>query len=64
MAKYNIVEAHKEEIKSGDLILFNGVVKTVCKNNIKRDSFMGLTIFGDNYKGGKLKVKKVINYKA
>ena len=64
MENYDIIEVHKEEIQAGDLIEFRNEVKTICKSNIKRDPFMGLTIFGDNYKGGKLKVKKVINYKG
>ena len=56
---FDILEVNKKEIKQGDLILFENEVKTVCKNNISYDSFMGISIFGNSYQ----KVKKVINYK-
>jgi hypothetical protein len=50
---------HISEIKSGDAILHNGEVKTVSNNDIKEDSFMGRTIFGDSYKLGYKKVIRV-----
>ncbi len=56
---FDILEVNKKEIKPGDLILFENEVKTVCKNNMSYDSFMGISIFGNSYP----KVKKVINYK-
>ena len=56
---FDILEVNKKEIKQGDLILFENEVKTVCKNNISYDSFIGISIFGNSYQ----KVKKVINYK-
>jgi hypothetical protein len=37
------------QIKVGDTILHNGKLKTVSRSNIKHDSFMGLTLFGDSY---------------
>ena len=62
---YDIVLVHKEEIIPGDTILCkDGLLRTVCKNNIHRDSFMGLTIFGDSYKLGYEKVQKAINLKG
>lgn len=44
-------------IKAGDTILHNGEIATVCNNNIKYDSFIGYSLFGDSYK---LNTKKVI----
>ena len=44
-------------IKAGDTILHNGEITTVCNNNIKYDSFLGYSLFGDSYK---LNTKKVI----
>lgn len=53
----------KEDIKIGDTILCDDEkIRTVCKNNIKR-GFTGLCIFGNPYKLGHEKVKKVINLK-
>ena len=36
-------EIHISNIKSGDTVYHNGELKTVCRNNIKYDSFMGHT---------------------
>ena len=55
---YSITKVNIELIKIGDTVLHNGHLMTVCKNNLKR-GFMGLTLFGDSYKAGHLKVSKV-----
>ena len=61
---YDIQLTNKEDIKIGDTVLCNdGNLRTVCRNNITNDSFMGLCIFGDCYRLGYEKVKKVINLK-
>ena len=57
---YKIVEVHKNDIKNGDMILFDGKIRTVNNKNIKYDSFVGVTLFGYSYKLGYEKVKKVI----
>ena len=55
---------HKDDIRVGDIILCkDGEMRTVCRNNIKYDSFMGLSLFGDTYKLGYEKVKRVILHK-
>jgi len=60
---YEIILTDKEEIKSGDTILCeDGNIRTVCNNNIKR-GFTGICIFGDPYRLGLEKVKKVIDLK-
>lgn len=60
---YNIVLTDKDEIKSGDTILCDdGKIRTVCKNNITT-GFTGRCIFGNPYRLGLEKVKKVINLK-
>lgn len=62
--KYDIKEVHKSEIVAGDVILWHdGSLKTVCRENITHDSFMGLCLFGDSFMLGYQKVKKVINLK-
>lgn len=58
---FGIELVDKEEIKIGDAILCeDGKIRTVCKNSITNDSFMGKSIFGDCYNLGYKKVKKVI----
>lgn len=54
-----IVEVHISTIKNGDTILFtDGRLTTVNNNNIKR-GFCGITLFGDSYRSGTIKVKKI-----
>ena len=61
---YEIVKTHVCDIKPGDTILFHGELKTVGKSNIKRDKFMGTSIFGDCYMGGRKLVKKAVIKRA
>lgn len=56
-----IVEVHISQIRAGDTILhLDGEIRTVCRNNITWDSFMGTRLFGDNYRSGTIPVKKLI----
>lgn len=56
----NAVEVHISQIRPGDTILHtDGNIRTVCRCNIKRDSFMGISLFGDTYKLGTILVKKL-----
>lgn len=55
-----IEKTHIKDIKVGDTVLFHGVEKTVTAKDIKEDSFMGVTLFGDSYRLGYLAVLKVI----
>lgn len=60
MMIYQIKLADKTEIKAGDTILCDdGNIRTVCKTDFTT-GFMGLCIFGNSYKLGYEKVKKVI----
>ena len=43
---------HKSEIKIGDTVIHNGELRTVDKQSISRDEFMGLLLFGDSYHMG------------
>lgn len=59
-------KVHISRIRIGDTILHNGEVKTVSGNNIKRSSFMGVTLFGDSYSLGyklvtRINIKRVTN---
>lgn len=62
MSQYNykIEEVHISDICAGDTIMHYGEMKTVCRNNITYSEFMGIKLFGDNYRSGYLPVKKVI----
>ena len=61
---YTIEEVHITTICPGDTILHYGELKTVCRNNIKHNEFMGISIFGDSYRSGYLPVKKANIIKA
>ena len=61
---YEIVKTHVCDILPGDTILFHGELKTVGKSNIKRDAFMGTTIFGDCYMGGRKPVERAVINRA
>lgn len=50
-----------KDIKIGNTIIDNdGKRKLVSQGNLKYDKFMGLTLFGDCYKLGTQKVRKLI----
>jgi hypothetical protein len=57
-----ISEVNISDIKAGDTIIHKGDMVTVGGKDIKKDGFMGITIFGDSYKLGREKVKRV-NFK-
>lgn len=57
---YQVEKVHISQIKPGDTILHtDGLVRTVCRNNIHRDPFCGLSLFGDTYLLG---IKPVIRF--
>lgn len=37
------------DLLTGDTVLINGVLKTVCKHDVKFCSFMGYSLFGSCY---------------
>ena len=50
-----------KDIRIGDTIIDNDdKIKLVSQGNLKYDKFMGLTLFGDCYKLGTQKVRKLI----
>lgn len=57
---YSIEEKHIDEVKSGFIIMFQGKPHTVCESNISHCSFMGKSVFGDNYHGGQKKVEVAV----
>lgn len=56
-----IKQVHISTIVNGDTIICrDGIIRTVGRNNIKRDSFMGVTLFGDSYNLGTILVDKIL----
>jgi hypothetical protein len=60
MNKAKLEPIHISHISAGDTIEHNGKLTTVCANNIKRDAFMGTSLFGDSYHAGNKPVQKVV----
>lgn len=58
-SNYITDNVHISTIRGGDTVIHNGEIKSVCPNNIKYDSFMGHSLFGDSYRLGNILVKKV-----
>lgn len=58
---FKFEDVHISDINVGDAIMcFDGKVRTVCKKDIKYDSFDGISIFGYTWNLGYKKVKKLI----
>ena len=55
---YELID--KKNIIPGDTIIWEGVTATVSRKNLKRNSFTGLTIFGDSCMLGLRKIVKII----
>jgi len=53
-------DVHISSLRQGDIILHNGELKTVSGTDLKRDKFMGTSVFGDSYHAGHKPVKKVM----
>jgi hypothetical protein len=47
-----IKKVQASEIKAGDCINIEGVATTVSKSFIKYDPFLGITIYGQNFRNG------------
>lgn len=54
-----MIPTHIDLIKPGDTVQHQGRVVTVCGTDLKRDPFMGTTLFGDSYRCGHLPVQRV-----
>jgi hypothetical protein len=56
---YTNTLVHISSIRPEDVVELDGEHHTVCQRNIKKDQFVGYTIFGDTYRLGILPVMKV-----
>ena len=62
--KYTIVKVHIDNICVGDTVEIEGQLKTVGKNNLKVNGFMGTSLFGDSHQLGQIPVKKALIFHA
>ena len=60
MNNVKIEPVHISHISVGDTVEHGGHLRTVSGNNIKKDSFLGITLFGDSYNLGTKPVSKVM----
>ncbi len=56
----NIQKVHISLIQASDTVFHDGKARTVCANDIRRDGFMGRTLFGDSYVLGRKPVVRVV----
>jgi hypothetical protein len=49
---------HIQDLRQGDLVIVDGEQRTIGRDALKRDSFTGLTLWGDSYRLGTRLVPK------
>ena len=54
------VACYISDLRIGDTVLHAGRVATVGRENLKRDQFMGVTLYGDSYRIGRLPVVRLV----
>ena len=57
-------QVHISQIKTGDTVIIDGIERTVNASDIKRDPFMGHTLFGDSHRMGTLPITRVVYRKV
>lgn len=57
---YHIKDTRIDNIRVGDVVEIDGVLKTVSPGNIKNGGFMGRTLWGDSYRLGTVPVKLAV----
>lgn len=55
-----IEKVHISRVAVGDVVIHEGVEKTVCSENLKTGFFMGTTLFGDSYHLGHRLVSRIL----
>ena len=48
---------HISEVSAGDIVEHEGCLRTVSARNLRRDPFIGVTLFGDSYRLGAVPVR-------
>lgn len=59
-SNFDTVQIHITDLNAGDTIIHGGLMRTVCSNDIKKDGFMGVSVFGDSYRSGHKPVELVV----
>lgn len=59
-----INKKHISKVQHGDTIFHKGKIKTLTNDNIRRCSFMGVSIWGDSYHGGHKLVTELTDLKC
>lgn len=57
---YPIVPVHISQIRVGDTVQVEGLLKTVGRSNLKFGGFCGTTLWGDSYRSGTLLVPRAV----
>jgi hypothetical protein len=52
-------DVHISKLRAGDMVVHDSCLKTVCSKDIRYNSFMGLTLWGDSYKLGTVPVRRL-----
>jgi|TARA_R110000851_G_scaffold63075_5_gene144408 hypothetical protein len=55
-----VEEVHISKIGIGDTVFHDGAERTICSRVIKFGGFMGTSLFGDSYRSGRKKVKRIL----
>lgn len=55
----DVQKVHISFIRQADTVFHDGRVRTVCGTDLKRDDFMGRTLFGDSYVLGRKPVMRI-----
>lgn len=64
MIQYHIVPTHIDRIRPGDTVEVDGVLKTVCRNVIRKGGFLGTTLWGDSFRSGLDLVPRAVIFHA
>ncbi len=57
-------QVHISDVFAADTVFHEGKVRTVCRSDLKRNTFMGTTLFGDSYRLGYKPVLRVVFRRA
>lgn len=57
---HTLKATHIDEIRVGDVVEFDGHLRTVGKDNLKHGGFLGTTLWGDSFASGSIMVMRVI----
>lgn len=56
----DIHRIHIDLVRPADTVFHDGKARTVCPADLRRDAFMGRTLFGDSYVLGRRPVLRIV----